>query len=88
MNVENTNDSGNSLRTKHQSNTGDFVLFADDDNWYEADALQTVRSVAQHDFDALYIFQMQYQNSGMLLPNLTVHKEVELFNIDSGETNI
>lgn len=27
-------DMGNSIREKHKARKGDFVLFADDDNWY------------------------------------------------------
>ena len=27
-------DMGNSIREKHKARNGDFVLFADDDNWY------------------------------------------------------
>lgn len=27
-------DMGNSIRDKHKKEKGDFVMFADDDNWY------------------------------------------------------
>lgn len=86
MHSENTRDFGHSLRGSHQSTTGDFVLFADDDNWYEADAVQTVRTVVEHDFDALYVFQMRYQDDGRVLPDFKEHYEVELYNIDTGKT--
>ncbi|CAL5224084.1 g6710 [Coccomyxa viridis] len=59
MEVVAAKDSGNTPRNKHRHEAGDFVLFADDDNHYTADALSIVRRVVQHDHEALYIFQMQ-----------------------------
>lgn len=32
-------DMGNSIRDKHKARRGDFVMFADDDNWCAAPAL-------------------------------------------------
>lgn len=86
MHSENTNDSGNSLRSKHRSNTGDYVLFADDDNWYEPDALQVVRTVVQHDSNALYIFQIRHLDNGFIQPDLENNGEVEYSNVDTGTT--
>ena len=43
MAEQSTHDFGNTHRNNHKSKAGDFVMFADDDNYYTADALATVR---------------------------------------------
>ena len=57
-------DSGNSLRNKHMSRKGEFVMFADDDNWFVSDALDTVRAHVYHDRDALFVFQLEKTDGG------------------------
>ena len=82
MAPEPVNDMGNTHRNSHRSKAGDFVMFADDDNYYTPDALATVRSAVHHDPDGLYIFQMD--NGGGRIPSL-VSGEIESGNVDSGE---
>ncbi|CAK0732654.1 hypothetical protein CVIRNUC_000161 [Coccomyxa viridis] len=78
-------DMGNSIRDKHKKEKGDFVMFADDDNWYVPDALSTVRAVVSNDWDALYVFQLQMAESpGSRIPNIHQGGEVEYGNVDSG----
>ena len=83
MEAESVNDSGNTPRNRHRTKGGDFVMFADDDNHYAADALSTIRAVVHHDFEALYIFQMQMEDN-VLVPAAD-NGEVERGNVDSGE---
>lgn len=78
-----TNDFGNTHRNAHRSKAGDFVMFADDDNWYTPDALASVRTAVQHDPDGLYIFQLIKEDSGELIPSPR-NGEVEERNVDSG----
>ena len=75
-------DSGNTPRNKHRHEAGDFVLFADDDNHYTADALSTIRRLVQHDHEALYIFQMQ-RTKDLIIPRLG-DERVVIGNVDSG----
>ena len=87
MEAVNANDWGATIKNNHGSRKpGDFILFADDDNWYQPDALQTVRTVVQHDYDALYIFQMvKHMQPERFIPDLENNGEVELGNVDTGE---
>ena len=90
MEGTNTNDYGASIKSKYKHNVGDFILFADDDNWYEPDALDTVRTVVQHDLDALYVFQYRHTAvapnlPGHFIPDLERNGEVEVGNIDTGK---
>ena len=86
MEAQNANDWGASIKGKHQlKKLGHFVMFADDDNYYEPDALQYIRTTVQHDFDGLYIFQMRHFDfSGRLIPDLGTNGEVEVNNVDTG----
>lgn len=66
------------------SSVGDFVLFADDDNWYEANTFDMVRTIVQHDFDALCIFQYRHaRDPTFFIPALDRNGEVEVNNVDS-----
>ena len=87
MEAVNANDWGATIKSNHGSRKpGDFILFADDDNWYQPDALQTVRTVVQHDFNALYIFQMAvHMQPEKFIPDLENNGEVEVGNVDTGE---
>jgi len=87
MEAENANDFGAAIKSRHMTKgLGNFVMFADDDNWYEPDALQNVRSVVQHDHDGLYFFQMRdASGSSRRVPNLPHNGEVETGNVDTGE---
>ena len=73
---------GNPLRNKYRTQKisahgrGDFVLFADDDNWYTNGALQRIRETVQHDLDALYIFQIEHAANHKKLPNLDFISEI------------
>lgn len=89
MEGTNANDYGASIKSKYKHNVGDFIMFADDDNWYEPDALDTVRTVVQHDLDALYVFQYRHTTvapdlPGHFIPDLERNGEVEVGNIDTG----
>ncbi|CAL5225566.1 g8405 [Coccomyxa viridis] len=79
-------DMGNSIREKHKARRGDFVMFADDDNWYTPDALAMVRAVVHNDRDALYVFQLQFVEGSEndKLPNMVENGEIEYGNIDTG----
>ena len=89
MEAANANDWGATIKSNHGSRKpGDFILFADDDNWYQPDALETVRTVVQHDFDALYIFLMAvHMQPDKFIPALD-NGEVEVGNVDTGELDI
>jgi hypothetical protein len=77
---------GDSIRSRYRSKAGDFVMFADDDNYYKPDALQTVRSVVQHDFDALYVFQMWDMGYKRLIPDLDQYGGLPVpGNVDTGD---
>ena len=78
--------SGNTPRNRYRQKAGDFVMFADDDNYYTADALQTIRTVIQHDRHALYVFQMQY-DANTIIPR-PENGEVEYGNVDSGGSKL
>ena len=76
------NDYANTIRNKHKTRGGDFVMWGDDDNHYAADALSNIRAVVHHDFDALYLFQM-LNDLGETIPG--GDREVEATNVDSGD---
>ncbi|CAL8465893.1 g5429 [Coccomyxa elongata] len=85
MEQKNANDWGATVRNKHMLREGDFMMFADDDNWFEPDAFDTVRTVVQHDFDALYVFQYRHsQLPNYFIPELDINGEVEPGNVDTG----
>lgn len=89
METTNANDWGATIKNSHGwRKPGDFIMFADDDNWYTPDALETVRTVVQHDYDALFIFQMERifhsQPAGRFIPDLDRNGEVEVDNVDTG----
>ena len=81
--AENANDYGHTHRNNHMSKAGEFVMFADDDNYYTADALATVRAAVQHDPDGLFIFQLEKVGSGERIPS-PGNGEVEGGNVDTG----
>ena len=82
MEAESASDSGNTPRNKHRHEAGDFVMFADDDNHYTADALSNIRKIVQHDHEALYIFQMRV-NEELIIPQ-PGNGNVTIGNVDSG----
>lgn len=75
--------SGDSVRNMYQSRGGDFVLYADDDNFYEPDAFLVIRSTVQHDLDALYIFQVNI-TGGPVVPDVWNNANTVMANIDTG----
>lgn len=75
-------DMGNTPRNNHRQRFGDFVMFADDDNIYTANALKSIRDVVHHDIEALYIFQMQL-TPDRILPH-PGSNTVKVGDIDSG----
>lgn len=77
-------DSGNSGRDKYRSRGGDFVLFADDDNYYTAEAFNTIRSIVRHDLEAFYIFRTNLTSDGKIVPNPWESATIELGKIDTG----
>lgn len=81
--MENKN-SGNTPRNRYRDKAGDFVMFADDDNFYTTDALQTIRGVIQHDRHALYIFQAKFDED-LIIPR-PGNGEVQYGNVDSGRS--
>ena len=82
MEAESASDSGNTPRNRHRHEAGDFVMFADDDNHYTADALSNIRKIVQHDHEALYIFQMR-ENEERIIPT-PGNGMVTVGNVDSG----
>lgn len=76
-------DIGYSARNEHKSRGGDFVLFADDDNYYLPNALSKIRGIVQHDLDALFFFQANITN-GSPIPDVWNNANPVIGNIDSG----
>lgn len=75
--------SGDSVRNKYQSRGADFVLYADDDNYYNSDAFSAIRSTVQHDLDALYIFQVNI--TGLFtVPDVWNNPNTVMGNLDTG----
>lgn len=76
-------DIGYSARNEHKSRGADFVLFADDDNFYEPHAFSIIRRTVRHDLDALYIFQVN-RTDGPPIPDVWKNANTVVGNIDTG----
>lgn len=77
-------DVGYSARNNYRNRGGDFVLFADDDNYYMPDAFSTVRSTVQGDHNALYVFQVNFTTGHAPVPNVWSNANTIVANIDTG----
>ena len=89
METSNANDWGATIKNSHGwRKPGDFIMFADDDNSCTPDALETVRTVVQHDYDALCIFRIKCvvhaQPAENFIPDLDRNGEAEVGNADTG----